>query len=65
MNCLIHENITDTVHNLTYDCKVSPCGKFVATSGFTSDVKIWEVKFARNGDYEKMSRAFNLSGKMW
>ena len=30
----------DTVHNLTYCCQVSPCGKFVATSGFTSDVKV-------------------------
>ena len=52
----------DTVHNLTYCCKVSPCGRFVATSGFTSDVKFWEVKFARNGDFEKVVRAFNLPG---
>jgi len=52
----------DTVHNLTYCCQVSPCGKFVATSGFTSDVKVWEVKFSRSGDFEKVVRAFNLSG---
>jgi len=52
----------DTVHNLTYCCQVSPCGKFVATSGFTSDVKVWEVKFTRSGDFEKVVRAFNLSG---
>ena len=69
------------MHNLTYCCKVSPNGKFVATSGFTSDVKvisyhnhsslwssqtvniqIWEVKFSRSGDFEKVARAFNLSG---
>ena len=54
--------ILDTVHNLTYCCQVSPCGRFVATSGFTSDVKIWEVKFSRNGDFEKVTRAFNLGG---
>merc|ERR1712147_73676 len=52
----------DTCHNLTYCCQVSPCGRFVATSGFTSDVKIWEVKFSRTGDFEKVTRAFNLGG---
>ena len=41
---------------------MSPCGRFVATSGFTSDVKIWEVKFSRTGDFEKVTRAFNLGG---
>ena len=57
-----HHYIPDTVHNLTYCCQVSPCGRFVATSGFTSDVKIWEVKFSRTGDFEKVTRAFNLGG---
>jgi len=52
----------DTVHNLTYCCKVSPCGRFVATSGFTPDVKVWEVKFSRAGEFEKVSRAFDLTG---
>jgi len=52
----------DTVHNLTYCCQVSPCGRFVATSGFTSDVKFWEVKFTRSGDFDKVTRAFHLSG---
>lgn len=52
----------DTCHNLTYCCKVSPCGRFVATSGFTPDVKVWEVKFSRSGDFEKVSRAFDLTG---
>ena len=55
-------HVLDTVHNLTYCCQVSPCGRFVATSGFTSDVKIWEVKFSRTGDFEKVTRAFNLGG---
>jgi len=52
----------DTCHNLTYCCKVSPCGRFVATSGFTPDVKVWEVKFSRGGEFEKVSRAFDLTG---
>jgi len=52
----------DTYHNLTYCAKVSPCGRFVATSGFTSDVKIWEVKFSRTGEFEKVARAFELTG---
>ena len=25
-------------------------------------LQIWEVKFSRSGDFEKVSRAFNLSG---
>jgi len=52
----------DTCHNLTYCSKVSPCGRFVATSGFTPDVKVWEVKFSRSGDFEKAARAFDLTG---
>jgi len=52
----------DTYHNLTYCVKVSPCGRFVATSGFTSDVKVWEVKFSRAGDFEKIGKAFDLPG---
>jgi len=52
----------NTGHNLTYCCKVSPCGRFVATSGFTPDVKVWEVKFSRSGDFEKAARAFDLTG---
>jgi len=52
----------DTYHNLTYCAKVSPCGRFVATSGFTPDVKVWEVKFSRTGEFEKVARAFELTG---
>jgi len=52
----------DTYHNLTYCAKVSPCGRFAATSGFTPDVKVWEVKFSRTGEFEKVSRAFELTG---
>ncbi len=34
----------------------------MATSGFTSDVKVWEVKFSRTGELEKVHRAFELPG---
>jgi hypothetical protein len=38
--------------------------RFVATSGFTSDVKVWEVKFSRTGEFEKVHRAFELPGSV-
>ena len=62
MSIYSNKHISDTVHNLTYCCKVSPCGRFVATSGFTPDVKVWEVKFSRSGEFEKVARAFDLTG---
>ena len=51
----------DNYHMNTYCAKVSPCGRFVATSGFTPDVKVFEVKF-KGGNFEKVSRAFELTG---
>lgn len=44
-----------------YAC-VSPCGRYVAACGWTPDVKIWEVKFTRTGDYKDVVRAFELKG---
>ncbi|PKK18777.1 MLX interacting protein-like, partial [Columba livia] len=41
---------------------VSPCGRFVASCGFTPDVKVWEVCFAKNGDFREVTRAFELKG---
>ncbi|XP_061868291.1 transducin beta-like protein 2 isoform X2 [Colius striatus] len=41
---------------------VSPCGRFVASCGFTPDVKVWEVCFGKNGDFREVSRAFELKG---
>ena len=35
-------------------------GRFVATFAFTPDVKVWEVKFSRLGEFEKVARAFDL-----
>lgn len=41
---------------------VSPCGRFVASCGFTPDVKVWEVCFSKNGDFREVTRAFELKG---
>lgn len=41
---------------------VSPCGRFVATAGFTPDVKVWEVCFDKSGSFKEVVRAFELKG---
>ncbi|KAK2166184.1 hypothetical protein LSH36_41g13139 [Paralvinella palmiformis] len=41
---------------------VSPCGRFVGSSGFTPDVKVWEVIFDRSGQFKEVIRAFELKG---
>ncbi|XP_063002692.1 transducin beta-like protein 2 [Elgaria multicarinata webbii] len=41
---------------------VSPCGRFVASCGFTPDVKVWEVCFSKSGDFREVTRAFELKG---
>ncbi|XP_048767458.2 transducin beta-like protein 2 [Ostrea edulis] len=41
---------------------VSPCGRFIASSGFTPDVKVWEVGFDKAGNYTGCKRAFELKG---
>ncbi|KAM4726175.1 transducin beta-like protein 2 [Anableps anableps] len=41
---------------------VSPCGRFVASCGFTPDVKVWEVCFGKGGDFREVARAFDLKG---
>nr|XP_060612708.1 transducin beta-like protein 2 [Anolis sagrei ordinatus] len=42
---------------------VSPCGRFVASCGFTPDVKVWEVCFSKSGgDFREVIRAFDLKG---
>ncbi|KAJ6638693.1 Transducin beta-like protein 2 [Pseudolycoriella hygida] len=42
--------------------KISPCGRFIAACGFTPDVKVWEVRFSKTGEYQKTVNVFNLSG---
>ncbi|KAJ7996979.1 hypothetical protein DPEC_G00224140 [Dallia pectoralis] len=41
---------------------VSPCGRFVASCGFTPDVKVWEVCFGKAGEFREVARAFDLKG---
>ncbi|XP_072303096.1 transducin beta-like protein 2 [Eucyclogobius newberryi] len=41
---------------------VSPCGRFVASCGFTPDVKVWEVCFGKGGEFREVIRAFDLKG---
>merc|ERR1719322_1156691 len=46
-----------------YSACISPNARFVAASGFTPDVKVWEVKASKaSGDVEKVKRAFELTG---
>nr|ACO14657.1 Transducin beta-like 2 protein [Caligus clemensi] len=53
----------ETYHmNINYCAKISPCGRFVGTSGFTPDVEIYEVKFTKTGEFTKIHRAFSLTG---
>lgn len=41
---------------------ISPCGRFVASCGFTPDVKVWEVCFGKSGEFREVARAFDLKG---
>ncbi|XP_051257857.1 transducin beta-like protein 2 [Dicentrarchus labrax] len=41
---------------------ISPCGRFVASCGFTPDVKVWEVCFGKGGEFREVARAFDLKG---
>ncbi|XP_066130632.1 transducin beta-like protein 2 isoform X3 [Saccopteryx bilineata] len=41
---------------------ISHCSRFVASCGFTPDVKIWEVCFGKKGDFQEVVRAFELKG---
>lgn len=53
---------TDTRQAPVHAARISPCGRFVMSAGFTPDVKVWEVVFTRSGDFDKLSRAFELKG---
>lgn len=52
----------DTLTMQTFRAKISPCGNFVAASGFTPDVKVWEVVFTKSGEFDRVARAFELKG---
>lgn len=36
--------------------------RFVASCGFTPDVKVWEVCFGKGGEFKEVTRAFDLKG---
>ncbi|XP_035690805.1 transducin beta-like protein 2 isoform X1 [Branchiostoma floridae] len=52
----------DTHQMENYHAAVSPCGRFIGCSGFTPDVKVWEVSFTKGGEFNQVSRAFELKG---
>ncbi len=52
----------DTYLMSTHCAKISPCGRFIGASGFAPDLKLWEVKFSKTGEYDKTVRAFELTG---
>merc|ERR1712038_1088990 len=54
--------VIDTLQINNSHAAVSPCGRFVACSGFTSNVRVWEVIFDKGGGYKEVSRAFELKG---
>ena len=42
---------------------VSPCGRFFGSSGFTSDVRFFEVCFEKaNGNFKEIRKVFDLKG---
>ncbi|CAG2251092.1 TBL2 [Mytilus edulis] len=55
-------SILDTHQMNNVYAAVSPCGRFVVSSGFTPDVKVWEVVFDKGGGYKDVKRAFELKG---
>ncbi|EFN73424.1 Transducin beta-like 2 protein [Camponotus floridanus] len=46
----------------THRARISPCGRFVAASGFTPEVKVWEVVFGKSGEFKQVVKAFDLAG---
>lgn len=52
----------DTYLMTTICARISPCARFVVASGFDPDVKVWEVKFSKLGEFQQLSRAFELTG---
>ncbi|GFR51981.1 hypothetical protein Agub_g14508 [Astrephomene gubernaculifera] len=45
-----------------HDLAVSYDGRFIAAATFSSDVKIWEMKYSREGEFRGLLKAMNLSG---
>lgn len=56
-------NLLATVETpeLKHAC-LSPCSRFLAVSGFTSQVTVWEVKFDKTAKFAGVSKAYYLDG---
>lgn len=54
----------DTRTSQMHHACVSPCGRFVAASGFTPDVKVWHVLFDRSNNFQDVVRAFELKVRL-
>jgi len=54
--------VIDTLQINNSHAAVSPCGRFVACSGFTSNVRVWEVIFDKGGGFKEVTSAFQLKG---
>ncbi|XP_071944671.1 transducin beta-like protein 2 [Antedon mediterranea] len=52
----------DTHHINNNHAAVSNCGRFIASCGFTPDVKLWEVVFNRSNEFTEVRRAMELKG---
>ncbi|XP_047495100.1 transducin beta-like protein 2 isoform X2 [Penaeus chinensis] len=52
----------DTRHGDTYSATLSPCGRFIATTGFTPDAKVWRLKLGASDSFEGVKRAYDLTG---
>lgn len=52
----------DTYLMHTHTAKISPCGRFVVATGFSPDVKIMEVCFKKTGEYNQVTKAYELTG---
>ncbi|KAK5641744.1 hypothetical protein RI129_010291 [Pyrocoelia pectoralis] len=52
----------DTYLMNTYCAKISLCGKYIVASGFAPDVKVWEVTFSKNGEFQDVKRVYDLTG---
>ncbi|XP_078362691.1 transducin beta-like protein 2 isoform X2 [Oculina patagonica] len=55
-------SIIDTRQMNNSFASISPCGKFVASAGFTPDVKLWSVEFTKSDEFKQVSRAMELKG---
>lgn len=41
---------------------ISPNGRFIAAAAFTSDVKVWEIEYSKDGQVTKVAKVMQLKG---